>query len=212
MDKQKICAIIPSYKEEKRIEHILKNLEKSIVDEIIVVDDYSEDNTEEIVKKFKKAKYIKNRKNMGKGYSMDKGVKNTNAQILFFCDADIINLKPAMINKIINPVVEKKVEMSIGLRFNVKNKLLLLSGQRALTRDLWERLPSFYKKKFRIEIGLNFYCKNYSYVKLNYSQTIKEKKYGYLFGFYRRFSMMIDIALSVIIFNLNKYIKILNCY
>jgi len=143
---------------------------------------------------------------MGKGYSMDKGVKNTNAEIIFFCDADIINLKSEDMNSIIKPVVDGKVEMSIGVRFgfNVKSKLFLISGQRAMRRELWARLPKFYKDKFKIEIGLNFYCKDYSCVKLNYSQTIKENKYGWLRGLYRRFFMMRDIVFSVIWFVLEQ--------
>lgn len=174
-----------------------------LIDEIIVVDDGSDDNTFKVVRKFNpKVKYIRNQINKGKGFSMNKGVKNTNAEILFFCDSDLKNLTPEIIDKIIWPVLKKETEMSIGLRNNFLNRIAYkikftsLSGQRALTKNLWKRLPKFYKNKFRTEIGLNFYAKNYIYQIFDYQQILKEKKYKFLVSFKRRMGMNFDIVLA----------------
>ena len=45
------------------------NINQSIdIDEILVIDDFSNDKTNEIVKKYKNVKLIRNSKNMGLGY------------------------------------------------------------------------------------------------------------------------------------------------
>jgi len=63
-----ITAIVPAYNEAERISKVLEVLTTyKQFKEIIVVDDGSTDNTEEIVKKFN-VRYIRNESNKGKGY------------------------------------------------------------------------------------------------------------------------------------------------
>jgi hypothetical protein len=72
-----------------------------------------------------------------------------------------------------------------------------------LRRELWERVPSYYKHRFRIEAALNFYAKYYGNgfqmaVFRELSQTIKEKKYGLVRGLTQRFGMMRDVVAAEI--------------
>ena len=194
MVKQKVCAIIPAYKEAERIESTLIEIEKcKNVDEIIVVDDGSKDKTGEIVSSHRRVIYIQNKKNMGKGYAMDIGVKNTTCDILFFCDADLIGFTHDMIDDIMEELQNNGKDMCIAVRHKINNKFTTWSGQRAIKRELWDNLPDFYKKGFRIELGLNFNSKNSSLYKCNYSQHIKESKHGLFGGFYRRIFMYYHI-------------------
>jgi len=194
MPKQKVCAVIPAYKEAKRIGNVLVHME-GVVDEIIVVEDGSND-LDDIAKEFD-IKLLKNERNMGKGYCMDRGVKNTSCQIILFCDADMKNLTSEIINEVIRPLRENKFEMFIGLRNTWSNRRGqgLLSGLRSIRKESWEKMPKFYKKGFRVEMGLNSFVPFGSKI-FNYSQEIKEKKYNLPYALYRRLFMYLDILLT----------------
>ncbi len=203
----KVAAIIPSFNESERIGNVLDVITNSkIINEIIVVNDGSTDNTEEIVKNYKKIKYVKNKKNIGKAGSMDKAVSLTNAGIIFFCDADLNGLTTEIISGIIEPVKRGDFNMFIGVRGNFMQKTVHLfainSGERAIRRIVWEKLPKYFKYKYRIEAGLNYFVNShfggFGYKTFNYSQPIKEKKYGFLKGTVLRWAMNMDV-LSVYI-------------
>ncbi|MDP2672972.1 MAG: glycosyltransferase, partial [Nanoarchaeota archaeon] len=213
--KEKISAIVPAFNEGKRISNVLRVLAQTkILDEIIVVDDGSKDETESIVKDlsktFPKIKYLKNKINKGKAYSMDRGVKSSSGDIIFFSDADLKGLTTKAVEEIINPVLNNEVDMFIGARGNFMQRAVkkwaINSGERALRKEIWMKLPSYYKHRFRIEAGLNLFVKNfgkgYDYKIFDYSQTLKEKKYGFLKGTFFRWWMNFDVAMAVIRFNL----------
>jgi len=213
MDKEKVCAIIPSYNEGKRIEKVIVELKQcSLIDKIIVSDDGSTDNTEEIVKKYPEVNYIKNNINMGKGYAMDIAVKNTDAEIIFFCDADLDRFSYKMAEEIIKPVLDKKYKMFLGVRDNLWYKfvsfvnfncpLFFLSGIRAIRKQVWNEMPDFYKKSYRVEVGMNCFEKGFGYKLFDFNQVIKECKYGLLKSQIKRWGMNLDIFTSYLKFNI----------
>ncbi|MEX2145090.1 MAG: glycosyltransferase family 2 protein [Candidatus Spechtbacterales bacterium] len=198
----KVVAIIPTFNEAKRIGNVLKVVTRSpVINEIIVVDDGSRDETESVVKKFPNVKYLKNTDNIGKGGSMDRAVKATDAEIIFFCDADLHNLSEEIIEGIIRPVLSGETSMFIGLRSNFMQKSVRLfalnSGERALKREVWETLPKRFKYKYRVEAGLNWHVKHnfggFKYKTFNYSQPVKESKYGFWEGMVLRWGMNFDV-------------------
>ena len=70
--------------------------------ELILVDDYSEDNSSKIIKKMeikdKRIKLIRNKKNMGTLYSRYIGELNSNGEFFIFIDCDDIVMKKGIFN------------------------------------------------------------------------------------------------------------------
>lgn len=205
-DRKRITAIIPAYNEVERLTAVLDVITSyPHFSEVIVIDDGSMDNTKNVVQRYSNIRYIRNEINKGKGYSMDRGVQEATGDIIFFSDADVVGLTHDIINSICNPVVHGDVEMFIGMRNRkiyylnfILSIIPLLGGERAITKDLWQRVPQQYKDRFKIEAALNFYAK-YHGKGLSYavfpglSQTIKERKYGLVAGFLARIRMFWEI-------------------
>ena len=84
-----LSIIIPAYNEENKIKDTLNSI-KDIkeINEIIVVDDGSSDNTSKLAKEVESEKItvITQEKNMGKGYALNNGLKVAlkNADIIGF--------------------------------------------------------------------------------------------------------------------------------
>jgi len=205
---KKITAIVPAYNEAKRIGRVLSILTTyPHFEEVIVVDDGSTDNTEGIVKQYP-VRYVKNAINKGKGHAMDIGVALSKSDIIFFADADVTGLTHEIIDDIISPVMDGMVDMSIAMRNRTTYYLHyiiffipLLGGERALTKSLWQMLPSHYKRRFKVETGLNFYARYYgrgfSYkVFQGLSQIIKEKKFGLIEGLRRRWLLCVNVIFA----------------
>ena len=90
IQKAKISVIIPTYNYGRFIKEAVESVLKQTfpVAEIIVVDDGSTDNTEEIVKALgEKVRYIK-QENNGVGAARNNGVKNSYGDLIAFLDAD----------------------------------------------------------------------------------------------------------------------------
>jgi len=85
--------VIPAYNEEMVIEDTINDVKDFLKNnfssfEIIIVDDKSTDRTLNIINDIDNIKILKNLKNHGKGYSVAKGVKESNGNLILFMDAD----------------------------------------------------------------------------------------------------------------------------
>ncbi len=203
----KVSAVVASYRERPRIGNVLATLLASdILGEVVLVDDGSRDGTEEYVRKeFPSVRLLVNEHNHGKAYSMDRGVSESTGEILFFCDADLVGLTPEIVRDMVLPVIENKYDMFIGIRNNVMQKsflpFALNSGERTMRREVWQKLPQFYKFRFRIEAGLNFMVyfmgsRGLGYKVMPYFQTLKEQKYGFWRGEWQRQKMNFDVVVG----------------
>ncbi|MDD4035982.1 MAG: glycosyltransferase family 2 protein [Bacilli bacterium] len=200
-----VAAIIPAYNEEKTIKDVIDVVKKvDKIDRIIVVSDGSDDRTVKIAKKCG-VQVIALSKNIGKGGAMSRGVKKSKEDIILFLDADLIGLTTKHVEDLINPIIENKTSMTLGIFANGKITLDIaqrvapfLTGQRALKRELFNQIENIEITRFGVEIALTRYIKTndipFLKVKLNnLSHLIKERKMGFFKGFIHRLKMYWEI-------------------
>jgi len=203
----KISAVIPAHDEAATIAGVIEPLLAApFIDEVIVVNDGSRDDTAARARAMG-AKVISIPVSGGKAAAMARGVMAARNDILYFSDADVIGLTSDMVASILEPVTGRDFVMFVGVRGRKTywaNRLLhftpIIGGQRALRRELWDQVPSTYKKNFQIEIALNFFAKQRGHrmgfkVMPAFGQVIKERKRGLLLGLWQRLSMIVDILI-----------------
>ena len=117
-----LSIIIPCFNEEDTIEKIIdkvisstNNLER----EIILIDDFSYDNTRTIIKNNLRDKIdqiILNSKNYGRGFSIREGIKQAKGDIILIQDADL-EYDPKDYQKLIKPIKDNLADVVFGSRF-----------------------------------------------------------------------------------------------
>ena len=86
----KFSIIMPAHNAEKEIDDAIKSvLEQKFNDyEFIVINDYSTDNTEQVVKKYENVKLINHKKNKKAGGARNTGIDEAKGEYIFFLDSD----------------------------------------------------------------------------------------------------------------------------
>ena len=120
----KISVLIPCYNEENTISQVIIKVEKSLLNlnidyEIIVVDDYSNDDSSKKLSELENQKKIKlftHSQNFGKGAAIATGLKNISGEIILIQDADL-EYDPDDYKKLILPFYEANADVVYGSRF-----------------------------------------------------------------------------------------------
>ena len=155
----KISCIIPAFNEESTIIGVIKNVKKvKVINEIIVVDDSSTDNTYKNAKS-EGVRVIKHAQNKGKGAAIKTGISHSSGDIILFLDADLYSISPKKIASILQPLENDEAdfvktsftrargrvtELVVKPLFKVVFPFIKfnqpLSGQFAIKRDLLKEL------------------------------------------------------------------------
>jgi len=164
---KKVSAIICAYNEEKTVKDVILAVSESLlVQEIIVVNDGSSDNTKQIIEELQKEIEIKTihlAENKGKGYAMATGIENSTGEIIVFIDADLSNLKEKHFEQLITPIFSKEADMVLGQAtetlINYKiNPFKSFTGERALLKkDVLPLLGKMRTSRFGVETLINLY-------------------------------------------------------
>lgn len=87
-----VSVVVPTHNDSKYIKEAMSSIVNQTYDnlEIVVVDDFSSDNTVEIIKAFndKRIRIIRNESNRGAAYSRNIGIKNCTGDYISFMDGD----------------------------------------------------------------------------------------------------------------------------
>jgi len=165
-----IALVIPVFNEETTIKKVIKEV-SSFVKKIIVVNDYSTDNSEKILKQLP-ITLINNQKNLGYAKTLEKGIitsfKNGADYVITF-DADGQH-KTSDLKKFISVIEKSKSDLVLGKRsfknrfmeeiFGIYSKLRFgfsdpLCGMKAYKKTLFEKY-NFLEKKYSIATELTF--------------------------------------------------------
>jgi len=202
----KISCIICAFNEAPRIAAVLAVVSAHpLLNEIIVVDDGSTDNTAEIVQRFSAVKLISYPVNQGKSFAMATGVAQAQNDILMLLDADLTGLGMEQITSLAMPVLTGNTDVCLSLR---QNSLLIfraigldfVSGERVISKSLLsEVLEEIHRlPRFGIEVFMNhqIIARQLSIQVIRWphvTQSRKTEKLGLLKGMLAEWRMIIDL-------------------
>jgi len=205
-----VIAIIPAYNEEKTIGEVLQTLKNvDIITKIIVVSDGSTDNTVKIAKKYN-VDVIEFKDNKGKGAALKAGIERAEGKVILFLDADLVGLNEEHVRKLVLPVLNGEVDMTIGIfdkgriTTDLAQKIApFLSGQRAVDKRILEEISQLEITRYGVEMALTKYVEN-SDIRVekvileDLTHIMKEEKLGLVKGFTERMRMYMDIIKCLI--------------
>lgn len=163
----RLSCLIPAYNEGPRIGRVLEvALATRGIDEVIVIDDASSDDTVAVAESFavrhQALRVLRQPANAGKTRAVARGVAQAAGTHLMLLDSDLVGLTPGALTALISPLADSKAEVSISLRGNAPAPwrwigLDYISGERVLPRavladrlDALDELP-----RFGLEVFMN---------------------------------------------------------
>ncbi|MEN6520795.1 MAG: glycosyltransferase family 2 protein [Armatimonadota bacterium] len=203
----KVAAVIPAYNEEDRLGYVLESLSRAtLVDEIIVVNDGSTDDTYGVASRHPGVHAIDLPTNVGKGGAMYAGAIETDSDIVLFLDGDLLGITGEQIDLIVRPVKEDSVDMCIGVFRGGRSLTDLaqiitpyISGQRALRRHLFLQISNIQVVRSGVEVAITKHFRTNglrmdTVTLTGCTHLMKEEKMGYIRGFAARLRMYYDIG------------------
>jgi glycosyltransferase involved in cell wall biosynthesis len=202
----RISVVVPAYNEAGRIGAVLRPvLASTLVDEVIVVDDGSDDGTSEEAKGFP-VRTLCLAENGGKAAALDAGVTEAKNDTLLFLDADLVGLTTEHVDRLIRAYRDGELDMAIGVFSSGRRNTDFAqkinpyaSGQRVLSRRVWERAKEYVAEMgYGIEFALSKLAAKEGWrkehVKLEgVTHVLKEEKRGLAKGLLDRLKMYGDM-------------------
>jgi glycosyltransferase involved in cell wall biosynthesis len=209
---ERTAAIIPAWNEASTVGSVVYTaLDATLVDEVIVVDNASIDGTGAVAAAH--GARVVSEPLAGKGQALQTGVAATDAKVVVFLDADLVGLRPEHVDDLVRLVRDGGADMACGLfdRGPVANPIFLeglpvLTGQRALRRELFEQLVDDDIRGYRVEAALNSLVARDDLVRVDrvvpglWHRTKEEKLSSPTVGFLTKLAMLTSACWSYLRF------------
>jgi glycosyltransferase involved in cell wall biosynthesis len=201
-----VVVIVPAYDEQETISSVVSVLvDHPLVDEVIVVSDGSSDGTAHLARQAG-ARVVELPENMGKGAAMQTGLSITSSDVVLFLDADLIGLNHEHVDRMLRPVLDGEVQMTVGVFEGGRGATdfaqqiaPFLSGQRALRRTVLDEIDDMSDSGYGVEVALTRYMRRHhanvaEVILPDLTHRMKEEKRGLVKGFAARMKMYWDIV------------------
>jgi glycosyltransferase involved in cell wall biosynthesis len=172
-----IAAILPTYNEEINVGAVIEVLHNTeMLDEIILVDDGSRDKTIDVLREAaerdRRIRIIQHEKNKGKGQAIFTGWAATTASYILLLDADLKNLNPGHLRALLEPVLEHRADMTMGLfsggrlSTDISHRLTpFLTGQRGMRAEILKHISHEAAAGYGFEVALTVAARQKGYRK-----------------------------------------------
>lgn len=212
--RMKVVAVVPSYQEEQYVGETVRSL-LSIeeVDEVLVIDDGSTDRTVESAQDAG-VRVVVNSPNLGKGNSLNRVLPRLDFDVLLLVDGDV-GRSATEAGAFLEPVLAGEADLAIaafqppkvkgglgiaqGLarcgveRLTGRKMASPLSGQRALTREVYSKVSPF-ESGFGVEVGMTVDAVSSGFRVVEVETNMSHKETGPDFhGFMHRGRQFADI-------------------
>lgn len=182
--------------------------------DVIVVDDGSTDDTAAIAAACG-ARVVRRDDGGSKAHAMDAGVRATDADAVFFVDADLLGLRSHHLDEICRPFVEGRAVMSIGtFDYGLWNPLVLrlppTTGERVIPRWVFDAVPPHKLAGYTIEVMINEVVAEArlpttARVMKGVTHRTKREKFGKVEGYRRTWRMFRQLVGLVRVVRLRTY-------